>query len=502
MNTAILFDTMSIQQYVFGSNKLRDNLGASYIVEHVYEYLEKIVDSNPNELDVGYIGGGNALFFTLSKDKATNIIKEYTTWLLYTYPGISIAVAIDEKFSKTDSDYKKKLNDLFIKLNTDKGKYIPINTIPTHGITATCQFSSLSVEVVEKYNASEVDQMSSLTASKRLNETEARKEEQLLLVSDILEAYKFPDKLEELGQRKGEDSHIAVVHIDGNGFGNIFRNLPTVEETKYLSERVKKAVKDAFVYSLTEFVIAKEKNPFLFEGYFYIDKILPVRPIILGGDDLTFVCHGKLGIWFAEKFMEKFNSNFIDKEETFPFSSCAGVAVVKTKYPFYRTYQLAEELCNSAKSTRKKYMDDKKLMEKDGGNWIDFQLAYSGLGNTLEEVRKFQFVDVKGIKSLHNRPYCLETMADQISIKELKTYASTLKITLPNSKIKDLREMLTRDFDSQKVFIEHLKLQHNEKDGFIERIIQDNSTDRVLNEIPFFDMIELLELYPVNLLNE
>jgi len=69
MNTAILFDTMSIQQYVFGSNKLKDNLGASYIVEHIYDYLKEKSDANPNDLEIGYIGGGNALVFIISEEK-------------------------------------------------------------------------------------------------------------------------------------------------------------------------------------------------------------------------------------------------------------------------------------------------------------------------------------------------------------------------------------------------------------------------------------------------
>ena len=44
--------------------------------------------------------------------------------------------------------------------------------------------------------------------------------------------------------------HIAVVHIDGNGFGNIFRELNSVEETIFLSKQVKEAVLEAFIYSL------------------------------------------------------------------------------------------------------------------------------------------------------------------------------------------------------------------------------------------------------------
>jgi len=487
MKTAILFDTMSIQQYVFGSNKLRDNLGASYIVEHVYDYLEKKAKTNIDEIDIGYIGGGNALFFTISFEKATEIVKEYTSWLLHTFPGVSVAVAIDDKFSKRDIDYEKKLKNLFIELNANKGKYIPITTIASHGITATCQFSSLSVEVLEKNSDNSFNQMSSLTANKRLNEDEARKAEKSLLADDTLKGYKFPDKLDDLWQRKGEDSHIAVVHIDGNGFGNIFRKLKSVEETMNLSNQVKEAVREAFLFSLSEFIIAKEKTRNLFEGYSYLGTVLPIRPIILGGDDVTFVCHGRFGIWFAEKFMEKFNSNYIGKDVKIPFSSCAGVAIVKTKYPFYRAYQLAEDLCTSAKKRNKEF----------GGSWIDFQLAYSGLANTLEEIRALQY-KVAGF----NRPYQIDDTESACSFERLKNLSGKLNTTLPNSKIKDLREMLTKREASLKDFIEHLKHQHNEENGFSKQIIQHNSTDDVIRSIPFFDMIEMLELYPVNLLNE
>ncbi len=84
--------------------------------------------------------------------------------------------------------------------------------------------------------------MSSLTATKRILGNIARDEEKLLLNTDYLKEYSFPDKLDDFGQRKGEDSHIAVVHIDGNGFGNIFRELNSVEETIFLSKQVKEAV--------------------------------------------------------------------------------------------------------------------------------------------------------------------------------------------------------------------------------------------------------------------
>lgn len=492
MNTAILFDTMSIQQYVFGSNKLKDNLGASYIVEHIYEYLEKKSEDNPKDIEIGYVGGGNALVFTTSKDKAKEIVEEYTTELLYLFPGVSLAVAIKENFRNDEINYSHDIKELFKILAENKGKYMPVNTISSHGITDICRFSSLSVEKIDKYG----NLISSSTASKRIHEKIARDQEEELLKEANLDNYCFPDELDDLGQKKGEDSHIAIVHIDGNGFGEVFRNLRSVNATKELSDQVKYAVRSAFLHTLKEYKTYKTELESNLTLQFCkkedgIKKILPIRPIVLGGDDVTFVCHGKLGIWFAEKFMEDFNSNtFTDVDcKVEQFSCCAGIAIVKTKYPFYRAYQLAEDLCSSAK----------KLNKEKGGNWIDFQFAYSGLGNTLEEVRKLYYQDLSGINKLHKRPYCIDNLSYVHSFKELKAFADLLLHTLPHSKVKDLREILTSDIESQKAFIEHLKHQHIE---FKEKLCYEPDSAEVLLNHPFFDMIELLEIYPTNLLNE
>lgn len=461
MNTAILFDTMSIQQYVFGSNKLKDNLGASYIVEHIYDYLR----DNP-DIEVGYIGGGNALIFTATETKAKEIVKDYTTDLLHSYPSVSLAVAIKKDFKKDKENYSSEIKELFELLKENKGKYFPINTISSHGITDICRYSSLSVEKISDMN----ELISSATLSKRNQKEEIEEEAKKLLDSPELSDYAFTDEIDKLGMKKGEDSHIAVVHIDGNGFGKTFISLQSVEETRKLSDQVKEAVKASFIFILQEYVKNKEQFVNILDQS--KPKTLPIRPIILGGDDVTFVCHGKLGVWFAEKYMESFSKNrFEDKT---PYSSCAGVAIVKAKYPFYRAYELAEELCSSAK----------KMNKEKGGDWIDFQLAYSGLSNTLEEVRRLQYVDLLGF----SRPYSLKD-----SFTRLKVDTTKLKETLPNSKIKDLREMLTRGESSLKDFKEHLKHQHPDfKTEF-------NDYNR---KYPFFDMIELLELYPTNLLNE
>jgi hypothetical protein len=34
---AVIIDTVSIQSYIFSSNKLKENVGASYLVKKIYE---------------------------------------------------------------------------------------------------------------------------------------------------------------------------------------------------------------------------------------------------------------------------------------------------------------------------------------------------------------------------------------------------------------------------------------------------------------------------------
>ena len=81
---AILFDTRSIQKYIFSSNRLKANIGASHLVDRVFDDVllptvrgelgaDALDDSSweqPEMIDwtdmrtaarVGYIGGGNAL---------------------------------------------------------------------------------------------------------------------------------------------------------------------------------------------------------------------------------------------------------------------------------------------------------------------------------------------------------------------------------------------------------------------------------------------------------
>ena len=128
---ALLFDTRSIQRYIYSGNLLRTNIGASYIVDRIFfdtlvktlekffpeddfsaekdtawklnenkefEYDDYKAWENMKNCCVAYIGGGNALilFKVTKEDKRREVVKNFTMKLLETRPGLKVGVAFGE----------------------------------------------------------------------------------------------------------------------------------------------------------------------------------------------------------------------------------------------------------------------------------------------------------------------------------------------------------------------------------------------------------------------
>jgi len=484
MAVAVLLDVMSIQDYIFKSNRLKENLGASYIVEHLYddEEIETLVESGK-----GYMGGGNAFFILDSKNDAEKIMKDFTKKLLVNYPGVTVACALEENFN-VNSGFRDSMKKLFQKLQENKNRAVPLTHIMPHGITAECPETGLSMEHYQ-YSEDDSGYISSVSASK-LNCTKkaVNSAYSYLKELNLYEKYVFTNEIDKLGQSRDEDSHIAVVHIDGNDMGERFKKCSSLEEIKILSDRVQSAVRESFKYIILK--IESEFDNLKKELSLENDeknRHLPVRPIILGGDDVTFVCDGRLGIYFASLFIKKFEEQKVPDGE--PLTACAGVSIVKTKYPFFRAYRLAEDLCRNAKKKRK---EEIKKGNSDG-SWLDFHASFGGISGTIETIRKKYYINSEG-NSVLMRPYRLSDLESMLGgIKKIKL--------LPRSKIKDLHNALTMNESRWK----NVKKQLNFRDHEFPSTIfnTDYSTDFFVNgKTPYYDMIEMIELLPEYVVEE
>lgn len=205
--------------------------------------------------------------------------------------------------------------------------------------------------------------------------------------------YRFPIDLDRLGTTAGA-SQIAIVHVDGNGIGRLMTNLADKhrgrrddeafrKELVVLSEEISRIANNSFGKLIQELVEAipslemleivklrEDKN---------CDKLLPLRPIVDAGDDLTFVCHGKLALSLAVRHLQLFENESGSRKLT----ASAGVVVMPQKFPFAQAYALAESLSGKAKTAWRG--------NRGQGSWIDFHLQIEGRTGDLDSFRASQY---------------------------------------------------------------------------------------------------------------
>lgn len=512
MPWAAVLDTVSIQNFIFSTNNLKENLGASELVKSIYQDplkkalkevypafnddmynawerenvdLDKFPIIQDAKAEVAYIGGGNAVIFFESEEMAKDFVRCWSKALLVYAPSIIPAAAIE--FIDL-ANFREGQKRLFQTLAENKSKAIPNTTIPRHGITAECPRTGLSCEIwADLLPQDEKTYISSTSYAKLQFAKKAEQEhERLLKEVGLSDNYCFTDLLEELGQRKDKENYIAIVHIDGNDMSARFRELNSLSELRRLSTSVRRATLESFkeMLKLAAEKISEIKNTGEFEFRIRDGKtVLPLRPIVIGGDDITFVSEGRLGIWLAKVFLEKFSTQKVSDNK--PLSACAGVAITKTKYPFYRGYSLSEQLLRSAKKVRKN--------TKSSGNWIDFHITTGGVSGTLEEIRQIQYQTPEGC--LYMRPYELEKLSELISqARTLAARSSTGKRLFPSSKLHKIVKALYGTKPEQKLLMQQLSVRGLRLPKFGEMF---NGEELIVDrKTPYLDMIEILEFYP------
>jgi len=561
---SVLLDTVSIQKYIFQSNKLKENLGASFLVESIFQQKNtKIEDSEKNDplfdlktvitdiffpqqfthldhwktnpeklfisekpVEIAYIGGGNALLFFQDEDKAIEFIKTWTRNLLIYAPGIQTAVALN-KFDFNQKVFRSERKKLARILDKNQQNFTPQTIIPQHGITAECTRSGYSMDVWNEKTA-DAAYVSSVTnakilGAKKSNDAIHLDYQQLLNFSPVkgkTTSFRFPDQLDDLGCIKSEDNIIAIVHIDGNGMGDQFNQIESLEAFRKLSIDVDKATKSAFRKLLSQIINrydeimdelgfdlsgknAQRSVPTDKEGR----RLLPIRPIILGGDDITFVCAGKLGIYFSELFLEYFAQEKV-RDNIVDLTACAGVVMTKTAYPFYRGYNLAEELCSNAKRVR-------VTEGNQEGSYIDFHVSSGGFSGSLKDIREHNYTVAQG--NLVFRPYQLGS--DKTNPRSYQQLLENVRemSKMPNSKIHQLREVLTQSEGTTIQYLKQLKYRKESLPQFTllegeetffyfnppkdkQHKKDDHSSKKEFMFTPYYDMIELMANYPVNFL--
>ena len=410
----VMLQTNSNQPFIFSSPRLREQIGASFEItllsKWVKDKAEELLDTNtlPISFWVSDSSGKVIVRFTEAdgdpKDLAKRLIREVTLRALTDAPGLDVTgVFVKASSSTVDADDLQELDRVFLEYSLNRRPaaarfpqfpYLERGLESALPASASLDDLEFSQESLQPNHFDESSPLSLPSRVKRAFASMSRKQQ----VDDVKERLAKrgkelkqeppldPTKLaaafqdgEEFEDAKNMLSSVGVVHIDGNGVGAIMRDLGSAHSEAQeagvcvsadevhtepndalqafimvVNNRLDKAVKDAIALSWYD---VQELTP---------DTVVPIVPVLVGGDDVTVYTDGRFAIPFAEAYIRHYEE-LTEKDELLkqlavvagakeagPLTASAGVAIVGRNFPFHIAYDLAEELVSRGKKLGKK----------------------------------------------------------------------------------------------------------------------------------------------------
>lgn len=504
MSVLVLWEFSRKQDYIFRSNKLIECVGASFIIK---DLSENFSDYNLEEESFIIKGGGKTIYLFQQEKEAEKFIADFSVHVLKRYPGLELFM-VKQNFNIKEEDIKQSIKSIYKKLEKKKSSRIYAGNQLGFGIEKEC--ISTKYPATGFYNEDgEKKYISSEIKIKRCKGKDNQKD----YFSDIIpKDYKFDRYLDQL-VNKDAKNYIAVIHIDGNDMGKKIKSLEervvkksseTNEEfniryikiLKNFSEEINERYKNAFE-KMSKVIVENETD--LNEVTQISQNILPIRPLILAGDDVTYISNGYISVESARVFLEELDKYniIIDGIKLGRLDACAGVAIVKKEYPFIKAYELAEQLCQNSKAM---------LLERkyDGISAIDFHIAQGDTWKSIYQIREEEYKLDNGKINLTMRPLVLSENEDWRNYKNflesIKNIESSMKGKngkkgVGRNKIKALKDALKKGKATTELFFKFYKIPTSIYFKSLDGTFGDYCFNEIDNTCMYLDAIEIMDLF-------
>lgn len=334
-----------IQDFIFKTNELKHIVGASELVEQICTNAFDEFEKNEKKENTGESvvrAAGNIKFIFDKEEDCAKAVREFPKKVMTMAPGITISQAV----VPLGDDFGKAIDDIEALLKVQRNK--PSRSITT-GLIGVKRANNTGLPVVD------IDGFKDESTIQKELFQKANGLKSLCEKSFGEKAISAKNVAYNVSDITDKNDWIAVIHADGNGLGKVVQAVGKQKNVfRAFSQKLDTATKQAANIAF-ESVADKFKDK----------KIIPIRPVVLSGDDMTVIIRGDLAIDYANAFIKAFEDKtkdllrdilreqhvFADNKDY--LTACAGIAFIKSSYPFYYGYQLAEDLCAQAKKDTK-----------------------------------------------------------------------------------------------------------------------------------------------------
>lgn len=498
-----LYDVSGIQDYIFQSNRMRENIGASAIVGRVLQGLlpdvlkglgkDKIklewetqeeftfLNDSTVSIEIIYNGGGNALVAFRYIDDFHQVNEELSLKLLHTSYSLHLAIAAIESDGQNFVADKRRLDRRLTEVKARMLRPRPAGAFPFS------EQEARSGLPITDYDSHTRQNVSALQKRKLAQGHEKAKE--VIQFPGTGQFTEWALEMEHLVRARGEDSYVAVVHIDGNSMGAQIRSmLDTWEKESYSYSRAVSAMRKLSLGITNQFrtefenTIKDLMNRIPSDHWLNGRKQLPVRPLIMDGDDVTFVCAAEWGLPLTAELLRRLEQGGVDndchaKQDVVSMSACAGVAFVHSHFPFNIAYEVSEACCRSAKQAKWKTGEEK-------GSYIDFKVVR---GSYPEEEPGEQ----------KRKPYRIGSgNAEGREFGLLETYMNKLSITnWPRWRLEKLYTTIKGNSELLSLYVKECQSR-----GYELRSLGPENVGAI-EDSPLLDALELIGMFDGNLFN-
>ena len=400
-----MYDIRGKQEFIFRTNRLKEIVGGSAIIrdcfrDYLYPQAEEYGKKHGNKgifhdndtkfergnfkkhLEDGYIGevvyegGGN--FYLLFKDVET--FREVT--FLFTSAVMKAVGTL-----KILGSYMEGVN--FDDYKGDAAKLRNVHQRNEHMESVISPWGTLPIV--------QVDRRTSMPLTGKYKTAKGKMEK---LSKESLAKYKKYDEelaknAGEIGQtvldnivtRKGEDSLLAVVYIDGNNMG---AKVQQCCRGKQSYEDCVEGLRDFSAEIQKNYIDDRKKDIDI-----YLDEKYPEggkRRLVLGaGDEVNFIFNAHDAFACARVYLETLPQGC---------SSCAGIAIFHSHAPYSEIYKIAEECCETGKTKMKE-------LQLNHVSFLDFQYCQGAVDVSLEQIRENEY------SSDTSKPWLIVHSADE-----------------------------------------------------------------------------------------